>query len=192
MAAAWRELVAVPNPTPEPSAWEGIRQAAAYMAERLSRSDHIANYRAMAEILGWDRRRKYVALMHQRVLGLGQNELERGLVEILERRCDRKTADEFRDQAVLQRVLRLDLAEDLALLSILGRDDLGAEADRARSAARRNDLLEAGERAAAHEQDIGGVDLQEFLLRMFAATLRWHIRHRAFHDLEQRLLHALA
>ena len=63
MAAAWRELLAVPNPTPEPSAWESIRHATAYMAERLSRSDHIANYRAMAEILGWDRRRKYVALI---------------------------------------------------------------------------------------------------------------------------------
>ena len=33
------------------------------MAERLSRSDRIANSRAMAEILGWDRRRKYVALI---------------------------------------------------------------------------------------------------------------------------------
>ena len=63
MAAAWRELVAVPNPAPEPSAWKGVRQATAYMAERLSRSDHIANYGAMAEILGWDRRTKYVALI---------------------------------------------------------------------------------------------------------------------------------
>ena len=35
MAAAWRELIAVPNSAPEPSAWEGIRQATAYMAERL-------------------------------------------------------------------------------------------------------------------------------------------------------------
>ena len=75
-------------------------------------------------------------LLHQRVLGLGQNELERGLVEILERRYDRKAADEFRDQAVFEQVLRLDFAEDLALLSILGRDDLGFETDRARTAAR--------------------------------------------------------
>jgi hypothetical protein len=63
MAAAWRELLAVPNPTPESSAWESIRHATAYMAERLSRSDRISNYRAMAEILGWDRRRKYAALI---------------------------------------------------------------------------------------------------------------------------------
>ena len=67
-------------------------------------------------------------LLDQRVLGLGQDELERGLVEILKRRYDRKAADEFRDQAVLEQVLRLDVAEDLALLSILGRDDLGGEA----------------------------------------------------------------
>src|ERR1700686_3418975 len=38
MAAAWRELIAVPNPAPEPSAWKGVRQATAYVAERLSRS----------------------------------------------------------------------------------------------------------------------------------------------------------
>src|ERR1700674_5267928 len=87
---------------------------------------------------------------------------------------------------------RLDVAEDLTLLSILGRDDLGGEADRARPAARRNNLLEASEGAATDEQDAGGVDLHEFLLRMLAAALRRHTRHRAFHDLEQRLLHALA
>src|SRR6202051_4271782 len=75
-------------------------------------------------------------LLYQRVLGLGQNELERGLVEILKRRYDRKAADEFRDQAVFKQVLRLNLAEDLTLLSILGRDDFGFETDRARPAAR--------------------------------------------------------
>jgi hypothetical protein len=68
MAAAWRLLVAVPNPLPEPEAWEGTRRASAYMAERLSRTDEIANFQAMAEILGWDRRRKYVAL----IKGLGK------------------------------------------------------------------------------------------------------------------------
>ena len=53
-------------------------------------------------------------------------------------------------------------------------------------------LLEAGEGAAADEQDVGRVDLQELLLRMLAATLWRHRRDRAFHDLEQGLLHALA
>ena len=37
--------------------------------------------------------------------------LSEGLVEVLERGHDGQTADEFRDQAILQQVLRLDLAE---------------------------------------------------------------------------------
>ena len=34
--------------------------------------------------------------------------------------------------------------------------------------------------------------MQEFLLWMFTATLRWHTRDGTLHDLEQRLLNALA
>ena len=33
------------------------------MAQRLSRPDQTAHFQAMAEILGWDRRRKYLALI---------------------------------------------------------------------------------------------------------------------------------
>jgi hypothetical protein len=63
MAAAWRLLVDFPEQPSEDGRREAIRQATAYMAERLSRADQIANYQAMAEILGWDSRRKYVALI---------------------------------------------------------------------------------------------------------------------------------
>src|SRR5262245_33453242 len=48
------------------------------------------------------------------------------------------------------------------------------------------------DKPAAHEQDVSGVDLQEFLLWVLAPALRRHRRDRAFHDLEQGLLHALA
>ena len=71
-----------------------------------------------------------LVLLYQGVLRLGEDALERRLVEVLERRDHRQAADEFRDQAVAQQILRLDLAEDLALLAVLGRHDLGAEADR--------------------------------------------------------------
>src|SRR2546425_2683712 len=133
-----------------------------------------------------------LVLLHQRVLWLGENELERGLVEVLERGNDGQSADEFRDQAVFQEVLRLDLTENFAGLAVLRRQNLGAETDRRRPPARRDDLLEPIEGAAAHEQDVDGVDLQEFLLRMLASALRRHRGDGAFHDLEQRLLHALA
>src|SRR4029078_4690450 len=133
-----------------------------------------------------------LVLLDQRVLGLDQNLLERGLVQILERGDNRQTADEFGDQAIFEQVLRLDFAEDFALLAILGGDYLGAEADRGRPATRRNDLFKASEGTAADEQDVGRIDLPEFLLRMLAAALRWHGSDGAFHDLQQRLLHALA
>jgi len=63
MAAAWRLLVAVPEPVPESQAWQATREATAYMAARVSRLDQIANFQAMAEILDWDRRRKYLSVI---------------------------------------------------------------------------------------------------------------------------------
>src|SRR5580692_3082845 len=133
-----------------------------------------------------------LVLLDQRVLRLGEDALERRLVEILQR-CDHgQPADEFRDEAVFQQILWFDFAEDFALLAIFRRRHPGGKADRGGTAARRDDLLETGESAAADEQDIGGVDLEEFLLRMLAAALRRNAGDGAFHDLEQRLLHALA
>src|SRR6516164_5721402 len=133
-----------------------------------------------------------LVLFHQRILGLGENELERRLVEVLERGHDGQSTDEFRDQAIFQQVLRLDLTENFTSATVFRCNYLGAEADRGRPPAGGNDLLEPIEGAAAYEQDVGGVDLQEFLLRMLASALRWHRRDRAFHDLQQGLLHALA
>src|SRR5262249_23241958 len=90
--------------------------------------------------------------------------------------------------AVPRHILRRDIGEDFAGAAVFRRHYLSAEADRARSAACRDDLLEPSEGAAADEQNIGGVDLQEFLVRMLAAALRRYRRDGAFHDLQQRLL----
>src|SRR5690606_14755511 len=120
------------------------------------------------------------------------NALERLLIQILEGGEDRQTADEFRNETELEQVLGLDLAEDLAGPTVVGGLDRGAEADGGTLAAGGNDPLKAGEGAAADEQDVGRVHLQEFLLRMLAPALGRHGGHRALHDLEKRLLHALA
>ena len=53
-------------------------------------------------------------------------------------------------------------------------------------------LVEADERAAADEEDVGRVDLEELLVRVLAAALRRHVGDGAFEDLEQRLLDAFA
>ena len=91
-----------------------------------------------------------------------------------------------------EQIVGLDLLEHVAGLAVVGTLHLGAEAHRALPAALADDPLEAGEGAAADEQDVGGVDLQELLLRVLAAALRRHAGDRALDDLEQRLLHALA
>src|SRR4029078_7429291 len=49
-------------------------------------------------------------------------------------------------------------------------------------------LLEADERAAADEQDVGGVDLEELLVRVLAPALRRNVGDGAVEDLQQRLL----
>src|SRR5262249_40298560 len=111
-------------------------------------------------------------LLHERILGLDQDAFQRVLVEILERRYHRQTADEFRDQAVLQKVFRLDMTEHFTGFAIFRRADFRGETDRGALAARGDDLFEAAKSAAADEQDVRRVDLQEFLLRMLAPALR--------------------
>ena len=66
------------------------------------------------------------------------------------------------------------------------------EAHRLLAGAPRDHLFQPDERAAADEQDIGGIDRRELLVRVLAAALRRNIGHRAFQNLQQRLLHALA
>jgi hypothetical protein len=67
----------------------------------------------------------------------------------------------------------------------------GAKADAGSLGAVFDDLFQAGERAAADEQDVGRVDLQEVLVGVLAPALGRHAGHGAFDQLEQGLLHAL-
>src|SRR2546422_7311846 len=70
--------------------------------------------------------------------------------------------------------------------------DLRAEAHAGPPHARLDDLLEADEGAAAEEEDVRGVDLDELLVRVLPPALGRHVGHRALEDLEQGLLDALA
>ena len=75
---------------------------------------------------------------------------------------------------------------------VLLRLGIGAEAQRVRGDARFDDAFQTVERAAADEQHVGRVDLDEFLVRVLAAALRRNVGRRPLENLEQRLLHAFA
>ena len=74
----------------------------------------------------------------------------------------------------LSRSSGCDLLEQLPLRALVLLVHVGAEADQLLADAVLDDVLEAGERAAADEQDVGRVDLQELLLRVLAAALGRH------------------
>src|SRR5262249_38420204 len=131
-------------------------------------------------------------LLHERVFRLREDVDERFLVELVERREHGQAADELGDEPELEEVLRLHLREELAELEVLLRLDVRAEAERALPDPALHDLLEADERAAADEEDVRRVDLEEVLLRVLAPALRRDVRDRALDDLEERLLHAFA
>ena len=75
---------------------------------------------------------------------------------------------------------------------VVGLPQRGAKANPLAANAIGNDVLEAAECATKDEQHVGGVDLDELLVRVLASTLRRHRSHRALKNLQQRLLHALA
>ena len=93
---------------------------------------------------------------------------------------------------VLNKVLRLDALEGRAQIAAARGLDVRLEAERLLAAAPLDDLLEPDERAAADEEDIGRVDLEELLMRVLPPALRRDVGNRAFQNLQKRLLDAFA
>ncbi len=132
-----------------------------------------------------------LVLLHERVPWLDQDLDQRRLVELTERGDHREASDELGDHAEAQQILGLDHGEQLTLVAIGVALDRRAEPDARLVHPRFDDLVEPHEGAAADEQDVRRVDLEELLLWMLPATLRRNVRDRAFDDLQERLLHAL-
>ena len=134
-----------------------------------------------------------VILLDERVLRLGQDADQRVLVELFEGSDHRQAADELRDQPVLDQVLGLDSLQRVAdVLGILEAAHFGAEADAGALRTLADDLFQSVERAAADEEYVRRVDLDEVLVRVLAAALRWDRCVRPLDQLEERLLNPFA
>ncbi len=130
-------------------------------------------------------------LLDDGVLGLGQDTHQRRLVQVVERDRDRQPPYELRNQPELQQIIWDQLGE--GRVTHFGRlFDGRLKAHQLMTAQPLfDDLVEPFEGAAADEQDVLCIDLDEILMRMLASTLRRHIGHRALDDLQERLLDAL-
>src|SRR6185503_18785996 len=94
-------------------------------------------------------------------------------IQLIERGHDRQTADELRNEIILDQILGLDVMEQVA--AVRAHIDVayfGRETNSALLSAVENDLLEPGERTTADKEDVARVDLQELLLRVLAPALR--------------------
>src|SRR6266545_4242756 len=131
-------------------------------------------------------------LLDQGVLGLDEDADQGLLVQGVDRADHRQATDELRDEPEFQQVLGEHLGEDLADVLVADTTEVGSEADPLAPDAGLDDLLEPRERAAADEQHVGGVDLDELLVGMLAAALRRDAGGGPLQDLQQGLLHALA
>src|SRR5690606_33706075 len=103
-----------------------------------------------------------------------------------------QTADQFGDEPELHQVIRLCHRQDVPEVAVLFRMNGGGEADPAFARPPLDDLVQTFEGAAADEQDVARIDVDEVLFGMFASALGGDGRHRAFEQLEQALLHAFA
>ena len=100
--------------------------------------------------------------------------------------------DQFRNQAKFDQVLGLDILERLGQAARFFAFDGGSKTNAGSLRTVFDDFFQARERTAADKENVGGIDLQEILVRMLATALRRHRCHGALNQLEQGLLHSLA
>src|SRR5690606_24641271 len=130
-------------------------------------------------------------LLGQGVFRLGENLHQRSLIQLVQRSQNRQATHELWNQTELDQIVRLDFTQGFTdLLAFFLAAHFGVETDAALSRTVLDNLFQTRERAAADEEDVPGVNLKEFLLRMLATTLRRNGSDRAFDQLEQGLLHA--
>ena len=118
-------------------------------------------------------REQLLVLLDQRILRLGQDLDQCRFFQFLEAWRRPAGGRSVRDQTELDQVFRFGVEQDLCRRPCRR----PCSSPRHRSRCRRvpsgsDDLFQAGKGAAADEQDVGGVDLDEILVRMLAAALR--------------------
>src|SRR3990172_643163 len=110
------------------------------------------------------------------------------MVEIIKRGHDRQAANKLRDKSKFQEIRCLYMAQHLPYPYFLLTLDISAKSHSRFAKPVFDGILKTDECAATDKQDVCGIDLDKFLVWMFAPTLRGYTGDRPFDDFEQRLL----
>src|SRR6185312_6095262 len=110
----------------------------------------------------------------------------------IERADNGQSSDEFGNHPESEQIFRFYMPNRLFSQCLLNFQCGTAEPHHLLADAFLNNFIETHERAAANEQNLLGIDLDIFLMRMFASTLWRNIACAALQDLQQSLLHSFA
>src|SRR3990170_6288787 len=110
------------------------------------------------------------------------------MVEIMKRGHDRQAANKLRDESKFQEIRCLYMAQHLPYPYFFLTLDIRAKSDSRFAKPVLDGILKTDECAAADKQDVCGINLDKFLVRVLAPALRGYTGDRSFDDLEQRLL----
>ena len=131
-------------------------------------------------------------MLQKRIFRLGQNLNQRFFIKVFKRRHNWQTANKFRDQTKFDQIFRLKFGKKFTNFAVIWIADISPKTNASTGMAASDQLVETGKGSPTDEQNIGGINLQKFLLGMLAPPLRWHGRNGAFHNLQQSLLNTLA
>ena len=135
---------------------------------------------------------QFFILFCERVSRLGQDSNEGAFIQLIQGGDNRQPTDKLRNQAVFEEIFRLNSREQFTKSHLAPSANFGSESHRFPIEALFDNVLEPHERPSADEQDIAGIDLNEFLVRMLAPALRRHVGDGSLDEFEQRLLYPFA
>ena len=122
---------------------------------------------------------EFRVLADQRVLGLAENADERLPIQIVNRRHQGQSTNELGDQSELDQILGKRLGEEFTRPPVGPTTDVGSKPDSPIAHSPTNQIVKARKGSPDNEQDVGGVDLDEFLVgmldRLAEAPRQWFL-----------------
>ena len=110
------------------------------------------------------------------------------LIQRRQRRDDRQPSHQFRDQPILENVIRIGLGQQFGRVGLITAARRLPESHRPAPETLADDVVDTYECPATDEQDFAGVHLDVLLLGVFSSALWRHVRNGAFQHFQQCLL----